>query len=672
MTDKVDYYANPAEVPQGTLVELFFEAVDRLADKPAYGAPAGSGGPPMSYAQVEEQVRRGATALGKSGLERGDKAAILSENRVEWALADWSCLCAGVVSVPVYSTLPAAQVAYILRDSEASLVFASDAEQAAKAREAASGLGRPVEVVVFGAGAEAEAGAGTGSGSKADAESGKAADGFVAWEEFLARGDAGAGDEAGDGEAGDAAGDAKGAFRSRALEATPDQVATMIYTSGTTGAPKGVMLTHQNVSSNVWASRQMLEVGDGDSTLSFLPLSHVFQRMVDYLCFSGGCTITHGAIDHVADDIKALRPTLVCSVPRLYEKVYQKVLDADGLKGKLVAWASGVAFQAARYRERGTALPAGLRWKHALADRLVFEKLRQGVGGRLRFFVSGGAALAPEINRFFLGAGITILEGYGLSETSPVTNVNTRERFRIGTVGRPVPGTELRIADDGEILVRGPQVMKGYHGLEEQTRQVVSEDGWFSTGDIGELSADGFLAITDRKKDLIKTSGGKYVAPQAIENLLKGNPYVDQAVVVGDGRKFVSVLVVPAVEKLAGWAGARGAGGQGGAGTAAGAEASAGEKAGAEAAESALAALVADPRCQAFLEEEIFGALRDLAKFETPKKIGLLHEPFTIENGVLTPTQKVKRRVVAERYAELVDEFYAPASVDRTVFVAGG
>lgn len=672
MTDKVDYYANPAEVPQGTLVELFFEAVDRLADKPAYGAPAGSGGRPMSYAHVEEQVRRGATALGKSGLGRGDKAAVLSENRVEWALADWSCLCAGVVSVPVYSTLPAAQVAYILRDSGASLVFASDAEQAVKAREAASGLGRPVEVVVFEAGAGAEAGAGTGSGSEADAESGKAADGFVAWEEFLARGDMGAGDAGAGDEAGDAAGDADAAFRSRALEATPDQVATMIYTSGTTGAPKGVMLTHQNVSSNVWASRQMLEVGEGDSTLSFLPLSHVFQRMVDYLCFSGGCTITHGAIDHVADDIKALRPTLVCSVPRLYEKVYQKVLDADGLKGKLVAWASGVAFQAARHRERGTALPAGLRWKHALADRLVFEKLRQGVGGRLRFFVSGGAALAPEINRFFLGTGITILEGYGLSETSPVTNVNTRERFRIGTVGRPVPGTELRIADDGEILVRGPQVMKGYHGLEEQTRQVVSEDGWFSTGDIGELSADGFLAITDRKKDLIKTSGGKYVAPQAIENLLKGNPYVDQAVVVGDGRKFVSVLVVPAVEKLAGWAGGRGAGGQGRAGTAAGAEASAGGTVGAEAAESALAALVADPRCQAFLEEEIFGALRDLARFETPKKIGLLHEPFTIENGVLTPTQKVKRRVVAERYAALVDEFYAPASVDRTVFVAGG
>lgn len=639
MADRVDYYANPADVPEGTLVELFFEAVDRLRDKPAYGAPAGSGQPPVSYAQVEEQVGRGAEALGKSGLKRGDKAAILSENRVEWALADWSCLCAGVVSVPVYATLPTSQVAYILRDSEASLVFASDAEQAAKAREAASELDRPVEVVVFESGEGAEAGA--------------AADGFVAWEEFLARGGEGAGQADGGGE---------GVFRSRALAARPDDVATMIYTSGTTGEPKGVMLTHQNVSSNVWASKQMLEVGDGDSTLSFLPLSHVFQRMVDYLCFSRGCTITHGAIDRVADDIKALRPTLVCSVPRLYEKVYQKVLDADGLKGKLVAWAARVARSTALHRERGTALPLGLRWKHALADRLVFAKLRQGVGGRLRFFVSGGAALAPEINRFFLGAGIAILEGYGLSETSPVTNVNTREHFRIGTVGRPVPGTEVRIADDGEILVRGPQVMKGYHGLEEQTREVVSDDGWFSTGDIGELSADGFLAITDRKKDLIKTSGGKYVAPQAIENLLKGNPYVDQAVVVGDGRKFVSVLVVPAVEKLAAWAGGQGAGGAGGG-------AGAGEP---TAVARALAALVADVRCQAFLEEEIFGALRDLARFETPKKIGLLHDPFTIENGALTPTQKVKRRVVAERYAELVDEFYAPASVDRTVFVAGG
>ena len=268
------------------------------------------------------------------------------------------------------------------------------------------------------------------------------------------------------------------------------------------------------------------------------------------------------------------------------------------------------------------------------------------MGGRLRYFVSGGAALAPEINRFFLGAGIMILEGYGLSETSPVTNVNTPDDFRIGTVGRPVPGTEIRIAPDGEILIRGPQVMKGYYGLEEMTREVIADDGWFSTGDIGELSSDGFLKITDRKKDLIKTSGGKYVAPQAIENLLKKNAYIDQAVVIGEGRKFCSVLVVPAFERLESWA----------------------EGAGVDA--SVAQALLAHPKCQALLEGEIFGEFRDLARFEKPKKVGLVADAFTVENGALTPTQKVKRTVVTERYGELIDAFYSPDSVDRTMFVA--
>ena len=276
----------------------------------------------------------------------------------------------------------------------------------------------------------------------------------------------------------------------------------------------------------------------------------------------------------------------------------------------------------------------------------MFTKIRQAVGGRLRYFVSGGAALAPEINRFFLGAGITILEGYGLSETSPVTNVNTLEHFRIGTVGRAVPGTEIRIADDGEILIRGPQVMKGYYGLDDMTREVISDDGWFSTGDIGELSSDGYLRITDRKKELIKTSGGKYVAPQAIESLLKKNPYIDQAVVVGEGRKFCAVLVLPAFGRLGGWA----------------------AEAGAESADSG--ALLADPRCQALLQEEVFGELRDLARFETPKKIGLLAEPFTVENGALTPTMKVKRRVVTKLYEDMIESFYRPESVERTIFLA--
>lgn len=611
MSDTVHYYANKADVPTGTLVDLFLRAVDRLADRVAYNV-TGEGARTCTYEQVRDAARRGAAALARSGVNRGDRAAILSGNRVEWPLADWSCLCAGVVDVPIYSTLPAAQVAYILEDSGASLVFVSDAEQLEKVREATSGSGRDIEVVVF------------------DEEA--VGDGAVGWDEFLARGDDAPLDD----------------FLAEARKAGPGDLATLIYTSGTTGTPKGVMLTHNNVASNIWACEQLLPVSPEDSSLSFLPLSHVLQRAVDYLFFSSGCTITHGSIDTVAADMRELRPTVLVSVPRLYEKVYQKVLDAGGAKGKLVTWAADIARQAALCREKGEDLPSSLQWKYSIADRIVFSKLRAGIGGRLRYFVSGGAALAPDINRFFLGAGITILEGYGLSETSPVTNVNTEEDFRIGTVGRPVPGTEVRIADDGEILIRGPQVMKGYYGLEDLTREVIADDGWFSTGDIGELSSDGFLKITDRKKDLIKTSGGKYVAPQQIENLLKKNAFVDQAVVIGEGRKFCSVLVVPAFEKLQAWAVEEGIG----------------------AADDE--ALLADSKCQEHLREEFFSELRDLASFETPKKVGLLSEPFTVDNGALTPTQKVKRPVVAGRYAELIESFYHADSVERTMFAASG
>ena len=611
MSDTVNYYANKAEIPTGTLVGVFLRAVDRFGDKLAYSV-SGEGAPTYSYEQVRDVARRGAAALARSGLQRGDRAVILSENRAEWALADWSCLCAGVVDVPIYSTLPAAQVRYIVEDSGASLMFVSDSEQLDKAHEAVSSLGREVEIVVFD---EAAAG-----------------DGAVGWSDFLARGD-------------DAELDA---FHAEARRAEPGDVATLIYTSGTTGTPKGVMLTHNNVASNIWATEQLLGIGADDSSLSFLPLSHVLQRMVDYLFFATGCSVTHGSIETVAADMRRLSPTVLVSVPRLYEKVYQKVLDASGAKARIVAWAAKVGRRAALCRESGAKFPVMLRWQYAIVDRLVFSKLRQGVGGRLRFFVSGGAALAPEINRFFLGAGIKILEGYGLSETSPVTNVNTEEDFRIGTVGRPVPGTEIRIADDGEILIRGPQVMKGYYGLEEMTREVIADDGWFSTGDIGELSSDGFLKITDRKKDLIKTSGGKYVAPQAIENLLKKNAYVDQAVVIGEGRKFCSVLVVPAFERLWAWAGDTGV----------------------EAADEQ--ALLGDARCQAHLQEQFFSELRDLAGFETPKKVGLISDVFTVEDGILTPTQKVKRAVVAERYAGLIESFYRAESVDRTMFVASG
>ena len=367
MSDTVHYYANRADIPAGTLVELFLDSVRRHGSLNAYTAPDGTF---MTRTQVADAVRRGAGALRAAGLERGGRAAILAPNRAEWALADWSCLAAGVVDVPIYSTLPANQVAYILQDSGASLIFVSDAAQRDKAQAAATEAGLEIPIVVF------DAAAATGGAS--------------AWQDFLVTGDALTAED----------------FEQMARKAGPDDLATLIYTSGTTGAPKGVMLTHNNIASNIRATAGLLRLGDTDSTISFLPLSHSFQRMVDYLLFVSGSHIAHGAIESVAADMKRLRPTVMVSVPRLYEKVYQAVLDADGLRGRLVAWAVSVSRRTAKCLEEGTALPPGLRWQRAVADRLVFSKLRARMGGRLRFFVSGGAALSPEINRFFLGAGI--------------------------------------------------------------------------------------------------------------------------------------------------------------------------------------------------------------------------------------------------------------------------
>ena len=599
----------PAEVPQGTLAQLFLDAVGTHGEAPAYQVLSPSGPVPCSYNEVYDIVRRGVGALQNLGLSRGDRAAILSENRVEWALADFSCLCAGVCDVPIYSTLTAPQVRYILEDAEVSLIFVSDAEQRTKVQEALQGGSLNPRIVVF--------------------DEGGAGEGVLSWSGFLEEGSAATTDD----------------LVREAKAAQPEDLATLIYTSGTTGHPKGVMLTHNNLASNVWACRQVLPVGASDSSLSFLPLSHVLQRMVDYLFFAEGCATSHCTIDQVSEELARIRPTKVVSVPRLYEKVYQRVTSESGLKGRIARWAVRVGGEWERCVAAGRSVPRWLSIRYGLADRLVFSKIRERVGGRLQYFVSGGAPLAPDINRFFFAAGIRILEGYGLTETSPVTNVNTIDEFRIGTVGRPVPGTEIRIAEDGEIHVRGPQVMKGYYRLPDRTAEVLDDEGWFATGDIGELSEDGYLTITDRKKDLIKTSGGKYVAPQPIENVLKKNPFVDQVMVVGEGRNFCSVLIVPAFDHLEAWAKGRGQGGAG-------------------------AELLGKAAVQSQLEGQVFGELGDLARFERPKKIGLLAEPFTVENGMLTPTQKVKRREVLARYGAFIDTLYQDSARDQTVFVA--
>ncbi|MEX2527764.1 MAG: long-chain fatty acid--CoA ligase [Gemmatimonadota bacterium] len=614
-----DSYSTPGDLTPGTLIDLFFEAVDAFPQADAYQYPVGTEWKGISYAQVLHTVQEVAGGLRGLGLSRGSRAAILSENRPEWALADWGCLCAGVEDIPIYATLIPSQVAYILENSQARVVFVSTADQLAKVQEARKEAPQVSAVVVFDPPNDQEL-----------------PDGVLSWEAFLQQGRS------------EIQGESEEAFRAEALSAQPGDVATILYTSGTTGDPKGVMLTHNNLGSNVRASRQALRTGPDDLTLSFLPLSHVFQRMVDYLLFNTGCTIAYArSLDTVAEDLKLVRPTLCVSVPRLYEKVYNKVTSATGVKGFLVQWAREVGDAWTEETQAGRTPGPVLKVVYALADRLVFRKIRAAVGGRLNFFVSGGAPLSPDIARFFYAAGVPILEGYGLTETSPVTNVNTLKDFRIGTVGKPVPGTEIRIAADGEILVRGPQVMKGYLNNPEATREVISEDGWFHTGDIGVLDDDGFLKITDRKKDIIVTAGGKNIAPQPIENRVKLNRYVEQAVMLGDRRKFPSLLLVPAFPVLEAWAREEGlAVGEG------------------------REALLSLPATQELLMKEVQAVLADFANFETPKKIGLLTEEFTIEDGSLTPTQKVRRKIVERRYQKLIDAFYAPENIQRTVLLA--
>jgi len=602
----VTYASNDTPVPESTLVELFFEVVSSRPGATAYQRFVSETElEDVSYRDVMRAAKRVAASLECAGLRRGDRAAILSENRPEWALADWGCLCAGVVDVPVYPTLTAHQVAFLLRDAGVGLVFTSTAEQMEKALGAASECPQDVSVVVFDPPAELPAGA-------------------RSWEDFL-----GAGSERAD-EWSDEA------FRERALEASPDEVATVLYTSGTTGDPKGVMLTHNNIASNVRAARMVFEVSETDNTVSFLPLSHILQRMVDYLFFWVGCRIAYPrSLQTLVDDLKVVRPTVLVAVPRIYEKIYNNVMDARGLKRALVGWAVRVADAVVGLRLGGTSPSGLLALQYRVADALVFSKVRAAVGGRLRFFVSGGGPLAPALNRFFYSIGLTILEGYGLTETSPVTNVNTVEHFRIGTVGKAVPSTEIRIAEDGEIFVRGPQVMKGYYCNAEATAEALDADGWFATGDIGEIDADGFLRITDRKKDLIVTAGGKNVAPQPIENRLKTHPLVEQAIMIGDRRPYPALLIVPAFKPLEAWAASQGL------------------------TWSSRSDLVEHEAVVRHVESEIFAMLEDLASFETPKRVALLEEELTIENGFLTPTLKVKRQVVYDRLADVIDGLYA-------------
>jgi long-chain acyl-CoA synthetase len=560
-----------------------------------------------SSADLERAVEEISMGLRALGVEKGDRVAILSENRPEWAFAGLATLCAGAVDVPVYATLTPPQVEYVLNDSEAKVAFVSTPAQAAKVAEVRPRSSHLRHVVSF----EEPAPAGT-----------------MPLGELRARGR-------------EALAKEPEAVRRREAEVTKDDLATLIYTSGTTGDPKGVMLTHGNLVHNIVAAEKVFpEVDHTWTCLSFLPLCHSFERTAghNFMLYKGVTIAYAESVEKVPENMAEVRPHIMCSVPRLYEKMYarvnEKVASDPAARQKIFRWAIGVGREVFAHTVARTQPGPFLKAKFAIADKLVFSKIKARTGGRLRLFISGGAPLAREIAEFFGAAGMLICEGYGLSETSPVITCNRPGAVRPGTVGLPLEHVEVKIAGDGEILTRGPHVMKGYFKKPEATAEAIAADGWFHTGDIGHVDADGFLVITDRKKDIIVTSGGKNIAPQPIENRLKANKFFTEVVMIGNKRNFAAALVVPNFETLEAWARGKGI------------------------AAGSREELVARPEVAAHYLALVGELTTDLAQFEKIKKVALLPREFTQDGGELTPTLKVKRRVIEERYRSVIDGLY--------------
>jgi long-chain acyl-CoA synthetase len=591
-----------------TLNKIFFGGVDRFGDRDAIRYKESGIWKALSYREAEAQVIRLAGMLNAHGINPGDRIGILSESRPGWPTTDYAALGLGAVVVPVYPTLPADQIAFILNDSAVRIVFVSTREQYEKIKSIRREVPSLEKVVSFD-----DIGEGDDPLSLPRVLKG----GGPADPTWTTR------------------------FRQRALAVEPGSLATIIYTSGTTGTPKGVMLTHYNLAAMIAASgvHGTLAVKQGDVALSLLPLSHIFERACDYYLWDCGVTIAYAeSIANVPANLLEVHPDVMVSVPRLFEKIYGKVMGAPGLKGRIARWASKVGGRVVETRAANRAPSLLDRVQYALANLLVFRKLRHLVGGRLRVMISGGAPLSAEVAKFFFSAGLPIYEGYGLTETSPVLAANRPGDVRLGTVGKPYPGVELRIADTGEILARGPSVMQGYWRNPEATAAAIDAEGWFHTGDVGEFDEDSYLRITDRIKDLIVTAGGKKIAPQPIEGRTTLSPFVAQAILIGDRRPFPTMLVVPDLERLVAWATERGL------------------------FNGDMQALVNQPLVRELLEDQTIGQLQDLAQYERPKKIGIIMEILTIDSGLLTPTLKVRRRQVEKRFREVIESLYSTGS----------
>ncbi|HSY51134.1 MAG TPA: long-chain fatty acid--CoA ligase [Thermoanaerobaculia bacterium] len=567
-----------------------------------------------SVDEFRDTVRYFATGLHNLGLKHGDRVAILSENRPEWAMADFAILASAAVTVPVYPTLLGWQIEYILNDSGAVAVICSNEEQMKKVAGIRDHCPHVHNVIVCDPPPALPAGVLS----------------FAQVVEDGRRHD-------------DAA--ARARFDETRAKAKSDDVATLVYTSGTTGNPKGAMLTHGNVASNVLATCKVLPIENGQTGLSILPLSHILERMGDYCYFYRGCTIAYAeSVVKVGDNLREIRPDLFAAVPRLFEKMRTTILDSvavqSGSKQKIFKWALGVAEQRLPYRLSGKPMPFGLGIKSAIADKLVFSKILARLGGRVKMVLSGGAPLSAELAAFFIGAGLEIYEGYGLTETSPVIAVNTPEARRVGTVGRIIPGVEVKIAEDGEILSRGPHIMKGYWNNDDATRQAIDPDGWFHTGDIGEIDADGFLKITDRKKDIIINAYGKNIAPQPLEALLKSSPYIGTPVLIGDRRKYLVALLVPNFDKLERDAKAMGV------------------------QFNSRDELIANEKVLQIYQTEIDRFNHNLDRQEKIRRFALLPRDFTIDADEITPSLKVKRKMIDKKYKEIIDQLFIDENVE--------
>jgi long-chain acyl-CoA synthetase len=598
----------PASVDEPvTLVDVFNHVARKHKRPDTLNYKSGERWIPVSSDEMLARAKSIAAGLHAIGVQAGDRVALLSESRVEWTLTDAGSIFAGTIDVPIYPTLMPPQVRYILNDSGACVLFLANREKFDELKDALGECPQVKHIIFF------------------DANGITAAEGLtLAQLEEKGR---------------ELEQREPGHISQSVMKTTPDDLATIIYTSGTTGEPKGVMLTHSNLVSNLIDSSGHLSFGEHDIALSVLPLSHVFERQAMYMYLHQGMAVYFAeSLQTIGPNLREVHPTVLVGVPRIFEKIYARIRERAAEAGKvsaaMLAWSVSVAREYAKCVIAHEPVPAFLKFKHWIASKLVFSKWQWAFGGRMRLLVSGGAALPEDLSYIYTGAGIPIVQGYGLTETSPVITTSKIDDIRPGTVGKAIPNVEIRIAEDGEIEVRGPNVMQGYYNKPEETRAVFTSDGWFKTGDIGTLDKDGFLRITDRKKELFKTSGGKYIAPQPIEQAIKGSRFVNQVVLIGSERKFPAALIVPVWEQLESYCKLKGI------------------------EIKSRRELCHHPRIIDLIQRQIDGLTTNLAKYERIKKVALLENEFTIEGGELTPTLKVKRRVIDEKYRDVIEKIY--------------